>query len=110
MSLNRPRLLGAVAGVALLIGGAFTAQAVADSGPKPAPKVTSTGDAAPAPASAPASTPAKGGVTGPKVVTPGTPKGVSDPGPAPAGKSGDAPRVIKPGRGVAHAPAPAPQK
>lgn len=89
----RAQVLGVVTGVALLLGGGFAAQAVADSGVTPspaAPKVTTTGDAA----SHAASTP---GVSQPA----GTPKVVD------AGKSGgaaapaeNAPKVIQPGSGV----------
>ncbi|WP_344117505.1 hypothetical protein [Streptomyces blastmyceticus] len=90
----RPRVLGAVTGVALLLGGGFAAQAVADSSANPAPaapKVTTTGDAAtPQAASKPdVSKPADT----PKVVDAGKP----GTGTAPAG---NAPRVIHPGSGV----------
>ncbi|MGE7436110.1 hypothetical protein [Kitasatospora sp. NPDC001175] len=90
---HRPRLrgLGLATGVALLLGGGFAAQAVADTGAKPAvtPKVTTTGDAAPQTASKP---------------------GVSEPGGAPkvvdAGKSTGAPKVVDAGRtGAGSAPA-----
>ncbi|MFI6688304.1 hypothetical protein [Streptomyces sp. NPDC050485] len=90
----RPRVLGAVTGITLLLGGAFAAQAVADSGPA-TPKVATAGDAAPQAASKPAvSTPA------------GTPKveaGKSADAAKPAAgsaTSGDAPKVIHPGSGV----------
>jgi hypothetical protein len=92
----RPRLLGAVAGAVLLLGGGFVAQAVADSGPKPAPVapdaapaapkvVTAPKPVAPKPVPAPAS-------AAPKV---SAPKPTPAPVPAPAG---DAPRVIAPGK------------
>lgn len=99
MNRNPRRILGAVAGAALLLGGVFTAQAVADSGATPAPKVV---------------TPAE---SGPKVVTPGesAPKPASKPvvvkpgaAGSDAGKKGvpttksvpaeNAPRVIAPGK------------
>ncbi|MEU2873253.1 hypothetical protein ABZ769_29305 [Streptomyces olivoreticuli] len=88
------RVLGAVTGVALLLGGGFAAQAVADSSAKPAPaapKVTTTGDAA-APQAA-----SKPGVSKPA----GTPK-VVDAGKPGAGatQAENAPRVIQPGSGV----------
>ncbi|MER8044933.1 hypothetical protein [Streptomyces sp. NPDC094032] len=75
----RPRILGVVAGAALLLGGAFAAQAVADSSPKPAP-------AAPKVVTAPKQTPAPAGKQS-------TPK----PAPAPA-QAENAPRVISPGK------------
>ncbi|WP_116209600.1 hypothetical protein [Streptomyces olivoreticuli] len=90
----RPRVLGAVTGVALLLGGGFAAQAVADSSPKPAPaapKVITTGDAA-APQAASKPDVSKSAGT-PKVVDAGKPGA----GAAPAE---NAPRVIKPGSGV----------
>ncbi|MGW4852267.1 hypothetical protein ACWEPZ_13685, partial [Streptomyces sp. NPDC004288] len=43
----RPRLLGAVAGAALLLGGGFAAQAFADAGPKPVPAAPTVPDAVP---------------------------------------------------------------
>ncbi|MGW1121592.1 hypothetical protein ACWD5B_31500 [Streptomyces tanashiensis] len=86
----RPRLLGVVAGAALLLGGGFAAQAFADSGPKPAPVAPEAAPAAPAaPKAVNAPTPAPA----PKVVT--APKPAPAPVPAPAG---DAPRVIAPGK------------
>ncbi|MDH6130331.1 hypothetical protein [Kitasatospora sp. GP82] len=97
----RPRLrvLGAVTGVALLLGGGFAAQAVADSGVEPAPaapKVTTTGDAASQAASKPGvSTPAGT----PKVVETGKPAGAGKPG-AGTAPAENAPRVIQPGSGV----------
>ncbi|MDV5146297.1 hypothetical protein R1T08_19350 [Streptomyces sp. SBC-4] len=68
MNRNPRRILGAVAGAALLLGGVFTAQAVADSGATPAPKVVTPGESAPKPAPKPASKPAPK----PVVVKPGT--------------------------------------
>ncbi|WP_329622986.1 hypothetical protein OG357_23260 [Streptomyces sp. NBC_01255] len=89
MNRNPRRILGAVAGAALLLGGVFTAQAVADSGATPAPKVVTPGESAPKPASKPV------------VVKPGT--AASDAGTkgVPATKSvpaENAPRVIAPGK------------
>lgn len=93
----RARVVGTVTGIALLLGGGFAAQAVADSGVKvtdATPTVTTTGDATPQVASTPGvSTP---GVSTPgggsKVVSPGTSadasKVVSAGTPASAGKSG----------------------
>ncbi|MEY9943467.1 hypothetical protein [Kitasatospora sp. GAS1066B] len=115
----RARVVGTVTGIALLLGGGFAAQAVADSGVKvtdATPTVTTTGDATPQVASTPGvSTPGGGS----KVVSPGTSadasKVVSAGTPASAGKSGvvtapaaapaaapaeGAPRVIQPGSGV----------
>ncbi|MGK4582332.1 hypothetical protein [Kitasatospora sp. HPMI-4] len=91
----RPRLrvLGTVTGVALLLGGGFAAQAVADSGAKPAPaapKVTTTGDAAPKVVE-----PGKSGGA-PKVVEPGKSGGA--PKVVEPGKSGGAPKVVEPGK------------
>ncbi|WP_314613294.1 hypothetical protein [Streptomyces stackebrandtii] len=83
MNRNPRRILGAVAGAALLLGGAFTAQAVADSGAKPAPKVVTPGDAAAKPAPKPA------------VVKPASKPAVAKPVPAE-----NAPRVIAPGTGA----------
>ncbi|MEU6976469.1 MULTISPECIES: hypothetical protein [unclassified Streptomyces] len=98
-NLRRPRALGLVAGVALLLGGGFAAQAFADSGTKPAP--------APAPATAPDAAPAvstpgaPAPAPAPKVASPA--KGAAAPGstaaPAPA-PADTAPRVISPGTGV----------
>ncbi|WP_406340583.1 hypothetical protein [Streptomyces sp. NBC_00648] len=99
----RPRVLGAVTGVALLLGGGFAAQAVADSGATPAPaapKVATTGDTAPQAASQPGVSKAAGT---PKV----TETGKSATAAKPAAKPGvgsapaeNAPRVIQPGSGV----------
>ncbi|WP_406496469.1 hypothetical protein OG936_20355 [Streptomyces sp. NBC_00846] len=93
-----PRALGAVTGAALLLGGGFAVQAVADSGVKPAPaapKAVTAGDAAPLTASkSVASKPA------------GTPKAVEAGRSADAGKPGtvpvpsDASLVIQPGSAV----------
>ncbi|MFB7666805.1 hypothetical protein ACFC1R_23120 [Kitasatospora sp. NPDC056138] len=103
----RPRVLAVVTGVALLLGGGFAAQAAADSGVKPAPaapKVTTSGDAAPKVESAPGvSTPGGGPKVvepggGPKVVEPGKPAEVVKPG-AGSGPAENAPRVIQPGSG-----------
>ncbi|MEU2239505.1 hypothetical protein ABZ572_08880 [Streptomyces sp. NPDC018338] len=92
MNRNPRRILGAVAGAALLLGGAFTAQAVADSGPKPAPKVVTPGDAAAKPAPKPAVVkPA----SKPAVVKPASKPAVAKPVPAE-----NAPRVIAPGTGA----------
>ncbi|MFB7545894.1 hypothetical protein ACWGET_01665 [Streptomyces zaomyceticus] len=108
----RPRVLGVVTGVALLLGGGFAAQAFADAGAKPAPaapKVTAP-DAAPAPAAAPAAAPAPAKPTAapapapaPKVVTAGGPTAAPAPAPAPAGKPAPAPAPVA-------TPAPAPAK
>ncbi|MET9726704.1 hypothetical protein ABZZ49_28870, partial [Streptomyces zaomyceticus] len=52
----RPRVLGVVTGVALLLGGGFAAQAFADAGAKPAPaapKVTAPDAAGTRPAPPP---------------------------------------------------------
>ncbi|MDH6575012.1 hypothetical protein [Kitasatospora sp. MAP5-34] len=114
----RPRLrvLGTVTGVALLLGGGFAAQAVADVKPAPAaPTVTTDGDATPQVASAPGvSAPAvsKPGVSAPGVSAPaGAAKvvaadksadksaAVAKPAAAPA-PAENAPRVINPGSGV----------
>ncbi|MEU3479080.1 hypothetical protein ACI2LO_16890 [Streptomyces sp. NPDC033754] len=105
MNRNPRRILGAVTGAALLLGGAFAAQAVADSGPKPAPKVVTPGDAAAKPASKPASKPAvvkpasKPAVVKPApkpaVVKPASKPAVAKPVPAE-----NAPRVIAPGTGA----------
>ncbi|GGP33398.1 hypothetical protein [Streptomyces melanogenes] len=86
-----PRVLGAVTGVALLLGGGFAAQAVADSG---TPKVTTTGDAAPQAASQPAASKSTGT---PKVTT--ADKSAAKPGTGSA-PAENAPRVIKPGSGA----------
>ncbi|MET9672343.1 hypothetical protein ABZY68_04485 [Streptomyces sp. NPDC006482] len=98
MNRNPRRVLGAVAGAALLLGGAFTAQAVADSGAKAAvvtpadsgdrAAVVTPAESVPQPASKPV------------VVKPGT--AASDAGEkgVPATKSvpaETAPRVITPG-------------
>ncbi|MGW6420805.1 hypothetical protein, partial [Streptomyces sp. NPDC055055] len=80
----RPRILGAVTGAALLLGGAFAVQAAADSGPRPAPAAP---QAAPAPESAPA----------PRAV----PAPQAAPKAAPAPRPATAPAVVA-------APAPAP--
>ncbi|MFE5714306.1 hypothetical protein ACFQ7J_26250 [Streptomyces sp. NPDC056501] len=103
---RRRRILGAVTGAALLLGGAFAAQAVADSGPKPAPKVVTPGEAAPKPAvPKPAPKPAvvkPGPKPAPKpaVVKPASKEASpaeASPRPAPAE---NAPRVIAPGTGA----------
>ncbi|MFF2964585.1 hypothetical protein ACFVT1_38190 [Streptomyces sp. NPDC057963] len=93
-----PRALGAVTGAALLLGGGFAVQAVADSGVKPAPaapKAVTAEDAAPLTASkSVASKPA------------GTPKAVEAGRSADEGKPGTVPvpsvpsLVIQPGSGV----------
>ncbi|MFC9594902.1 hypothetical protein ACFTUC_34570, partial [Streptomyces sp. NPDC056944] len=75
-----PRLLGAVAGAALLLGGGFAAQAFADSGPKPVPAAPTAPDAAPA---APKPVAAPQPATAPKVVT--APKPVARPAAPEAG-------------------------
>ncbi|WP_405854251.1 hypothetical protein OG361_16400 [Streptomyces sp. NBC_00090] len=101
----RRRILGAVTGVALLLGGAFAAQAVADPGAKPAPKVVTPAEsAADAAAVTPADTAPKP-ASKPAVVKPGTDRpeavkpGVSKPVPATDSvPAGNAPRVITPGR------------
>ncbi|MEE1807470.1 hypothetical protein [Streptomyces sp. BE133] len=94
----RPRVLGAATGVALLLGGGFAVQAVADSGVKStpaAPKVTTTGDAAPQTVSKPVdSTPAGT----PEVVEAGKPADAGKPGTVPV--PAHAPQVIQPGSGV----------
>ncbi len=84
----RTRALGVVTGVALLLGGGFAAQAVADVKPAPAaPKVTATtGDAA---VSQSAGTP--------KVADAGKPAAGSATG---SGQADNAPKVINPGSGV----------
>ncbi|MDJ0344447.1 hypothetical protein QMK19_20955 [Streptomyces sp. H10-C2] len=95
----RPRVLGTVTGVALLLGGGFAAQAVADSGVRPAPaapKVATTGDAAPEAASKPGVSKPTGT---PKVVDAGKPADAGKPGAGPA-PAENAPRVIQPGSGV----------
>ncbi|GAA1374630.1 hypothetical protein [Streptomyces beijiangensis] len=97
---SRPRVLGAVTGVALLLGGGFAVQAVADSDVKPAstaPKVTTGGDSAPQVTSDSAGSP--------KVVKPGKAAGAGKAvgaGTSGAGSdhAGNAPRVISPGTGV----------
>ncbi|MFE9533443.1 hypothetical protein [Streptomyces sp. NPDC006691] len=114
---TRPRFLGAaVTGVALLLGGAFAAQAAADTGAQAAtPKVATSGDTAPAVSAAGGSTSGSstsgsstsggttsGGTTASgaaKVV--GAGKGAATAGPAVGGSSGIAPKVIEPGSGVA---------
>ncbi|WP_157848149.1 hypothetical protein [Streptomyces exfoliatus] len=91
MNRNSRRVLGAVAGAALLLGGAFTAQAVADSGAKPAPKVVTPAESVPQPA------------TKPVVVKPGTAQPDAGKKGVPATKSvpaENAPRVISPGTGA----------
>ncbi|MEU7703031.1 hypothetical protein [Streptomyces sp. NPDC039028] len=76
---TRPRILGVVAGAALLIGGGgFAAQALADSGPRPAParpkaSAPDAAPAAPAPAAPKPAAPA----------TPAAPKPASKPVPKP---------------------------
>lgn len=95
----RPRVLGAVTGVALLLGGGFAAQAVADSGATPAPaapKVATTGDTAPQAASQPGVSKAAGT---PTVTEAGKPAAAAKPGAASA-PAENAPRVIQPGSGV----------
>ncbi|MFJ1545171.1 hypothetical protein [Streptomyces sp. NPDC088246] len=97
----RPRVLGAVTGVALLLGGGFAVQAVADSGVKPAaPKVTTTGDAAPQTASKPVGSKPVGSKPAgtPKVVEAGKPAGAGKPGTVPV--PSDASLVIQPGSAV----------
>ncbi|RSS51420.1 hypothetical protein [Streptomyces sp. WAC01280] len=91
MNRNPRRILGAVAGAALLLGGAFTAQAVADSGAKPAPKVVTPADTAPQPASKPAVV--KPGAAQPAAGEKGVPTTKSVP-------AENAPRVIAPGTGA----------
>ncbi|MFD0154237.1 hypothetical protein ACWGQ4_30395 [Streptomyces sp. NPDC055721] len=108
---RRRRILGAVTGAALLLGGAFAAQAVADSGPKPAPKVVTPGEAAPKPAAPkPAPKPAvvKSAAPKPAVVKPAPSPAVGKPAPSPAPQHAvakpvpaeNAPRVIAPGTGA----------
>ncbi|MFF3981623.1 hypothetical protein [Streptomyces sp. NPDC001828] len=107
---TRPRFLGAaVTGVALLLGGAFAAQAAADTGPKPAaPKAATSGDSAPAVSTAGggASGAAKAtGASGAAKVTgagkgAGADKGAGVAEPAAGSSSDVAPKVIKPGSGV----------
>ncbi|OAR22631.1 hypothetical protein A8W25_23780 [Streptomyces sp. ERV7] len=104
---HRPssRLLGAVTGVALLMGGGFAAQAVADSGATPAPaapKVATAGDAAPQVASQPGvskstGTPKSTGAS--KVTEAGKPAAAAKPG-AGSAPAENAPRVIQPGSGA----------
>ncbi|MEU8888729.1 hypothetical protein [Streptomyces sp. NPDC048442] len=104
---TRARVLGAVAGAALLIGGAFATQAFADSGVTPAPaapKVTTSSApvAAPAPAPAPAAPKADSApkaVEAGKSADAGKPASAGEAVPAPA-PAGNAPKVIKPGSGV----------
>ncbi|WP_326694156.1 hypothetical protein [Streptomyces sp. NBC_01766] len=110
----RTRVLGAVTGIALLVGGGFAAQAVADSG---SPKVTTTGNSASQSDSKPSVSKAGDSKSAgtPKVVHPGTsgnaPKVVhaGTSGNAPkvihGGTSGDAPKVVHPGTGGGHTPA-----
>ncbi|KJK59544.1 hypothetical protein [Saccharothrix sp. ST-888] len=95
----RPRVLAVATGVALLLGGGFAAQAVAHSGVQPAPaapKVTTTGDAAPQVVSTPDGSKPAGA---PKVVEAGRPAEVVKPG-AGSAPAENAPRVIQPGSGV----------
>ncbi|MFE7428077.1 hypothetical protein [Streptomyces sp. NPDC057545] len=94
-----PRALGAVTGAALLLGGGFAVQAVADSGVKPspaAPRVATTGDAAPLTASKPAGTP--------KAVGAGKSADEGKPGTVPVPSVPSIPSVpslvIQPGSGV----------
>lgn len=83
-------------GVALLLGGGFAVQAVADSGVElTAPKATTTGDAAPQTVSKPVGSKPAGT---PKVVEAGKPADAGKPGTVPV--PADAPRVIQPGSGV----------
>ncbi|MFI8438848.1 hypothetical protein ACIGJO_34985 [Streptomyces sp. NPDC079020] len=94
----RPRVLGAVTGVALLLGGGFAVQAAADSGVKPAPaapKVTTTGDAAPQTVSKPVDSKPAGTA---KAVEAGKPTDEGKPGTAPV--PAEAPRAIQPTGGV----------
>lgn len=102
MNRNPRRILGAVAGAALLLGGAFTAQAVADSGAKPAPKVVTPAESAPQSTPQPAPQPAsKPVVVKPVVVKPGTASSDAGEKGVPATKSvpaENAPRVIAPGK------------
>ncbi|GAA3489552.1 hypothetical protein [Streptomyces cremeus] len=127
--LTRPRLFGAVASVAVVLGGAFAAQAVADTAPAPAPPKSGPAapetapEAAPAPAdqtrpapAAPEAALAPAGEPRPAPAAPvaddktrpapAAPVADGKTRPAPAGKSDAAPRVVEPGS----APAPAPQK
>ncbi|MFI6051456.1 hypothetical protein ACIBCO_15375 [Streptomyces violascens] len=91
-----PRVLGAaVTGVALLLGGAFAAQAVADSGAKPAaPKVATTGDSAAAVSKSGGSTASDGAA---KVAGAGKQAAAAEPA---AASADTAPKVIKPGSGA----------
>ncbi|MFI6728317.1 hypothetical protein NRF20_19395 [Streptomyces sp. R-74717] len=94
----RPQVLGAVTGVALLLGGGFAVQAVADSGVKQAPaapKVTTTGGAASQTVSKPVDSKPAGTA---EVVEAGKPADAGEPGTVPV--PADAPRVIQPGSGA----------
>ncbi|MFJ4875410.1 hypothetical protein ACIP93_09370 [Streptomyces sp. NPDC088745] len=110
--LTRPRLFGAVASVAVVLGGAFAAQAVADTTPAPAPPKSGPAapetapEAAPAPAGEPRPAPAAPVADDKTRPAPAAPVADGKTRPAPAGKSDAAPRVVEPGS----APAPAPQK
>ncbi|MFB7588317.1 hypothetical protein [Streptomyces sp. NPDC056169] len=105
MNRNSRRVLGAVAGAALLLGGAFTAQAVADSGAKPAPKVVTPADsgAKPAPKVVTPADSVPQPATKPVVVKPGTAQPAAGEKGVPATKSvpaENAPRVVSPGTGA----------
>lgn len=103
----RRRILGAVTGVALLLGGAFAAQAVADSGAKPAPKVVTPTESTPTPVAKP--TVVKPAPK-PTVVKPGPKPTVVKPAPKPTVVNpAPEPTVVKPGttRPGAAGPAPA---
>ncbi|WP_406505146.1 hypothetical protein [Streptomyces sp. NBC_00212] len=103
---RRPRVLGAaVTGVALLLGGAFAAQAVADSGPKPAaPKVATSGDSAAAVSKSGGSAAAVS-KSGGSAASDGAAKVAGAGKQAAADKAAaapdTAPKVIKPGSGAA---------
>ncbi|WP_411111458.1 hypothetical protein [Streptomyces sp. c-19] len=120
---RRPRILGVVSGLALLIGGGFAAQAVADSGAKPAPaapradtaagpSADSTPAAAPVPATKPTAAPAPAAepTAAPVPAAPAVKPTAVAPAPAPAvpaatpapvpAPAEDAPRVIAPGAGA----------
>ena len=84
----RARVLGAVTGIALVLGGGFAAQAFADA--PAAPQVTSTGDTTPQVVTPPAAAAQPAG--GSQAVTSG---GQSAP-------AGNAPKVIQPGSAVQH--------
>jgi len=95
----RARVLGAVTGIALVLGGGFAAQAFADA--PAAPQVTSTGDATPQVTSPSAAAQPAGA---PQVTSGSSQSAPAQPtvGSAPAGSAsaGNAPQVIQPGSAV----------